>query len=35
VPGMAYPCWAGPVLAGKRLYLRCDDRLVCIDFAHP
>ncbi|MHA3770367.1 outer membrane protein assembly factor BamB family protein [Verrucomicrobiota bacterium sgz303538] len=33
VPGLTYPCWAGPVLSDKRLYLRSDDRLVCVDFA--
>ena len=33
VPGMTYPCWAAPVLADKRLYLRSEDRLVCYDFA--
>ncbi len=33
VPGLTYPCWAGPVLAGGRLYLRGEDRLVCLDLA--
>jgi hypothetical protein len=33
VPSLRYPCWAGPVLAGKRLYLRSEDRLVCLDFS--
>jgi hypothetical protein len=33
VPGMHYPCWAAPVLAEKRLYLRSEDRLICLDFA--
>jgi outer membrane protein assembly factor BamB len=33
VPGLTYPCWAAPVLADKRLYLRGEDRLVCYDFA--
>ncbi len=28
-----YPCWAAPVLAHKRLYLRSEDRLVCLNFA--
>lgn len=32
VPELHYPCWAGPVLANKRLYLRSEDRLVCLDF---
>jgi len=33
VPGLSYPCWAAPVLAEKRLFLRSEDRLVCLDFA--
>ncbi|HEX5221233.1 MAG TPA: PQQ-binding-like beta-propeller repeat protein [Verrucomicrobiae bacterium] len=32
VPSLRYPCWAGPVLSEKRLYLRSEDRLVCLDF---
>ena len=32
VPSLRYPCWAAPVLANKRLYLRSEDRLVCLDF---
>ncbi len=35
VPGLHYPCWAGPVLANKRLYLRSEDRVVCYDLARP
>jgi len=31
VPGLTYPCWAAPVLADKRLYLRDENRLVCLD----
>lgn len=31
VPSLAYPCWAAPVLADGRLYLRSEDRLVCLD----
>ena len=31
VPGLHYPCWAGPVLSGRRLYLRSEDRLICLD----
>jgi outer membrane protein assembly factor BamB len=31
VPKLRHPCWAGPVLADGRLYLRDDDRLVCLD----
>jgi hypothetical protein len=31
VPQLHYPCWAAPVLAAKRLYLRSEDRLVCLN----
>jgi outer membrane protein assembly factor BamB len=33
VPQLHYPCWAAPVLSDKRLYLRCEDRLVCLNLA--
>jgi hypothetical protein len=33
VPGLQYPCWAGPVLADKRLFLRDESLLVCLDWA--
>ncbi len=33
VPSLHYPCWAAPVLAGRKLYLRSEDALVCLDFA--
>ena len=33
VPQLHYPCWAGPVLSHKKLYLRSEDRLVCFDVA--
>jgi outer membrane protein assembly factor BamB len=33
VPGLTYPCWAAPVLSDKRVYLRGETRLVCLDFA--
>lgn len=33
VPQLHYPCWAAPVLARKKLYLRSEDRLVCLDLA--
>ena len=33
VPGLVYPCWAGPVLADGKLYLRCEDKLICLDIA--
>ncbi len=35
VPSLRYPCWAGPVLSGRRLFLRCEDKLVCLDWAKP
>ena len=31
VPQLHYPCWTAPVLSAKRLYLRCEERLVCLD----
>jgi hypothetical protein len=33
VPGLHHPCWAAPVLSGRKLYLRSEDRLVCLDLA--
>ncbi len=33
VPALHFPCWAAPVLSGKRLYLRSEDHLVCLDLA--
>jgi hypothetical protein len=33
VPQLHYPCWAAPVLSRKRLYLRSEDRLVCLDLS--
>jgi outer membrane protein assembly factor BamB len=33
VPKLAYPCWASPVLAGRRLYLRDEQWVVCYDLA--
>jgi outer membrane protein assembly factor BamB len=33
VPQLHYPCWAAPVLSGKKLYLRSEDRLVCLDLS--
>ncbi|MBL9136352.1 MAG: PQQ-binding-like beta-propeller repeat protein [Verrucomicrobiales bacterium] len=35
VPSLGYPCWAGPVLADGRLYLRSEDRLVCLSVKAP
>jgi outer membrane protein assembly factor BamB len=31
VPGLHYPCWAAPILANGKLYLRSEDRLVCLN----
>lgn len=31
--GMKYPSWAAPVLSRKRLYLRCEDHMLCLDLA--
>jgi hypothetical protein len=33
VPGLQYPCWAGPVLANRRLYLRDEQLLICLDWS--
>jgi len=30
VPQLQFPCWAAPVLSRKKLYLRSEDRLVCL-----
>jgi outer membrane protein assembly factor BamB len=35
VPQLHFPCWAAPVLSRKRLYLRSEDRLVCLDLSPP
>jgi hypothetical protein len=35
VANLRYPCWAAPILARKRLYLRSEDHLVCLDLAAP
>ena len=32
VPGLQYPCWAGPVFAHQRLYLRDESLLICLDW---
>jgi outer membrane protein assembly factor BamB len=31
VPQIRYPCWAAPVLSHRRLYLRSEDQLLCLD----
>jgi len=33
VPQLHYPCWTAPVLSRKRLYLRSEDHLVCLDLS--
>jgi len=33
VPQLHYPCWAAPVLSRNKLYLRSEDRLVCLDLS--
>jgi hypothetical protein len=33
IPQLHHPCWAAPVLAHKRLYLRSEDHLVCLNLA--
>jgi outer membrane protein assembly factor BamB len=35
VPSLRYPCWAAPVLADGRLYLRSEERLVCLSMSAP
>ena len=35
VPGLSYPCWGAPVLAGRRLFLRSENKLICLDVAKP
>ena len=35
VPQLHYPCWAAPVLSKRRLYLRSEDRLVCLNLGKP
>lgn len=32
-PQLHYPCWAAPVLANKKLYLRSEDRLLCFNLS--
>jgi hypothetical protein len=33
VPSLRYPCWAAPVLSNKRLFLRSENQLVCVDLS--
>ena len=32
-PKLHHPCWGGPALANKKLYIRSEDYLVCFDLA--
>ena len=31
VPQLGFPCWAAPILSRKKLYLRSENHLVCVD----
>ena len=33
VPQLRYPCWAAPAMADKRVYLRSEAYLICLDLA--
>jgi outer membrane protein assembly factor BamB len=33
IPQLHHPCWAAPVLSRKKLYLRSEDHLACLDLA--
>jgi outer membrane protein assembly factor BamB len=33
MPRLRHPCWAAPVLSNKRLYLRGEGHLVCVDLS--
>ena len=33
VPQLHHPCWAAPILSHKRLYLRSEDTLICLDMS--
>jgi outer membrane protein assembly factor BamB len=33
LPSLKYPCWPAPVLSDKRLFLRSENKLLCLDFA--
>ncbi len=32
-PSLHFPCWAAPILSRQKLYLRSEDRLVCVNLA--
>lgn len=33
MPQLHYPCWPAPVLSDKKVYLRSENKLLCLDFA--
>ena len=33
VPQLHYACWAAPVLSRRKLYLRSEEELVCLNLA--
>lgn len=35
VPELQYPCWTAPVLSRRKLYLRSENHLLCLDIAAP
>lgn len=35
VPELHHPCWAAPILSDRLVYLRSEDRLICLNFAAP
>lgn len=35
IPLMHYPSWTAPVLSRGRLFLRCENRLICLDIKAP
>lgn len=32
-PRLKYPCWTAPIISDRRVFLRSEDRLLCLDFA--
>ena len=35
LPELNYPCWAAPALSDGKLYLRSENRLICLDVSEP
>jgi hypothetical protein len=35
MPSLHYPCWTAPVLSNRKLFLRSENQLVCLDFSKP